>query len=336
MRQASAPRAYAAWVLAGLSASAALTLAAMSWHWVLLGGVLAGAYYYIVYRLTDEPLARAVKLAFGKTGGTVVLVLTMLWTIYAAGAAAAGSDMAYPEDRMSMLAPACMLLLSAFGGFTGTQTLARASAALSLLLGLIYAVVSLAALRQIEASNLAPWGGGEQAAMTFAAMLSASAALYLPKLEGKLKRPWLLLAAGLLPAMLAAVTAGCLSPALVARVQTPFYHMGKSLRILGIMQRLEPLVSAAMLAGFFCLTSLLTQSAAQIGAAVWARLDAKWWTLIVCALAFGAIWLVRLTPQTVQMALAGTFWGFFPIVTQCVVAVKKVRKKSKNRLDKRI
>lgn len=336
MRQTSAPRAYAAWALAGLSATAALTLAPMSWHWVLLGGILAGLYYYIVYRLTDEPLARAMTIAYGKIGGNLVLLLTMLWSIYAAGAAAAGADMAYPEDRMSILAPTCMLLLAAFGGFSGAQTLARASAALALILGLIYAAVSLAALKQVELSRLAPWGSGAQAALAFASLLSASAVFYLPKPEGKLKRPGLLLAFGALPAVLAAVTAGCLSPALAARVPAPFYHMSKSLRILGILERMEPLVSAAMLAGFFCLTSLLTQSAAQIGATMCPQLHAKWWTLIVCALSFAAIWLVRATPQTVQTVLAGIFWGIFPLLTQCIVAVKKVRKKSKKRLDKRI
>ena len=51
LRDRYTPRAQRAWVLAGLSAPAALTLAGLSWHWVLLGSAAAAIFYYIIYRI---------------------------------------------------------------------------------------------------------------------------------------------------------------------------------------------------------------------------------------------------------------------------------------------
>ncbi len=328
MRQDNEPRAQAAWVLAGLSAPAALTLAGLSWHWVLLGSALAALYYYIICRLCAAPLPRTMRQAFGRGGANAVLALTFVWTAFAAGAAAAGADMAYPEDALPWLAPACMLALAAVGGWHGTRTLQRAAGAVSLVLGILYAVLLMTSAGQVELAWCRPWGSAAQAAQAFFALLAASAALYLPAAGGAVKRPGLLCAvSALVPAACACVTSGCLSPAVVQRTAAPFYAMSKSLGVLHVIERFEPVVSAALLTGFFCLVSLLTQSAAEIASALCPRLPARWCAIGACALAGAAVPLAKLVTKEIQAALAGIFWGILPLLTLGIVAIKKGRKK---------
>ena len=327
LRDRYTPRAQRAWVLAGLSAPAALTLAGLSWHWVLLGSAAAAIFYYIIYRMCDLPLTHASRLAYGASAGKIVLALAFLWTVFAAGAAAAGSTVAYP---------ACVLLLAAIGGWRGTSALSRAAGTVSLILGLLYAALLLAGLQQVTISWCRPWGGANQTAKAFLSLLAASAALYLPQTGQKQRRTGLTFAAAaVVPAAGACITSGCLSPQLVQRTQAPFYAMSKSLNVLGVAERFEPFVSAALLMGFFCLTSLLTQSAAEIAQALCPRIPGKWCALGACVLAGVAAMFAGRVPQAVQMGMAAIFWAVLPVVTLAIVAVKKARKKSKKVLDKR-
>ena len=336
LRDRFTPRAQRAWVLAGLSAPAALTLAGLSWHWALLGSAAAAVFYYIIYRMCDLPLTRAARLAYGASAGKIVLALAFLWAVFAAGAAAAGSAVAYPEDGLEWIAPACVLLLAAIGGWRGTPALSRAAGTVSLILGLLYAALLLAGLQQVTISWCRPWGGANQTAKAFLSLLAASAALYLPQTGQKQRRTGLTFAAAaVVPAVGACITSGCLSPQLVQRTQAPFYAMSKSLNVLGVAERFEPFVSAALLMGFFCLTSLLTQSAAEIAQALCPRIPGKWCALGACVLAGVAAMFAGRVPQAVQMGMAAIFWAGLPVVTLAIVAGKKGRKKSKKVLDKR-
>lgn len=55
----------------------------------------------------------------------------------------------------------------------------------------------------------------------------------------------------------AAVTAGVLSPKVAQQLPGAFYELSRSLQLLGVTQRFEAVVSAAMTVGWFALTSLL-------------------------------------------------------------------------------
>lgn len=336
MRDEDAARQIPALTLAGLSAPAALTLAGFSWHWALLGGAAAAGFFFFLYRMCEMPLARAVQLAFGRTAGGVLLVLTLLWTVFAAGAAAAGSTAAYPEDGLQWLAPVSVLLLAAFAGRRGSDTVLRAASVLLLMLGLGYAVLLLAATGQVELQWCRPWGSAQQAAKAFFTLLAAQAALYLPQAGAKGKKPgrWCALMA-LVPAACACAVSGVLSPQVVQRTASPFYVMSKSLSVVGVAERFEPVVSAAMLTGFFCLTGLLTQSAGQIAHTLCPRAQQNWCAAGACVPALAAVPLAGHVPQAAQTVMAGIFWGFLPVLTLGIVAVKKGRNNSKKRVDKR-
>ena len=134
----------------------------------------------------------------------------------------------------------------------------------------------------------------------------------------------------LAPAAFAVVTSGCLSPQVAQADSLPLYTLAKSLSILSVMERLEPLVSAVLYLSFFALAALLTQSCAALFCGGLRRDDApRWLAPGICALALAFGWVACPLPGWLSGGGAAVFWGVFPLVTLLVVAVKKDRKKQK-------
>ena len=127
----------------------------------------------------------------------------------------------------------------------------------------------------------------------------------------------------LLPAVLAAVTAGCLSPRLTQQLELPFYTVSQSLSVLDVMERLEPLVSAALLMGFFALESLLFASArAQLERVVPEIFRTPWGSWALGALAFGLHFVTGSIGENAWALGAAVCWGILPLLTQLIVAIK--------------
>jgi hypothetical protein len=150
------------------------------------------------------------------------------------------------------------------GGHAGPGAGARCAAAISGLLAAVFGVLLLSALPDLRAENLRPWGSARGGAAAFAALLFPAAALCArpegdSRLSGDASAALALMAAA---ASLAA--AGCLSPALAAAEPLPFYALVKSLTVFGVLERFEPLYSAAVLASGFCLVSLLLDAGAAL------------------------------------------------------------------------
>ena len=129
--------------------------------------------------------------------------------------------MAFPDQTQALAAPA-VILLAVLSNRKGAQQASRACGALFLLLAGLYAVIVLASLKNAEVRWMAPWGGARQTVRVIPAMLSLASLRYLPDRQGRTKGSWLG-ALTLLPAVLAAVTAGCLSPRLTQQLELPFY-----------------------------------------------------------------------------------------------------------------
>ena len=159
-------------------------------------------------------------------------------------------------------------------------------------------------------------------------MLLPTAALFLREGEdGKGKRAWWLLgvmAAG--PAAMALAASGRLSPQVVQAEKLPFYMLTKSLSILSVMERFEPVLSVALLIGMFCMAALLAECAAKLGCAALGNGRRNWHGAAVCTAAFGlSFWIDRL-PEAIWSAGAALFWGVNVILAQVVVGIKKGEK----------
>ena len=325
-----------AWCFGAAGVPVMLLCAAASWHWALAAGACALLYYTIVWRLwvragDQQSLAMLARRQLGKTGA-VVLIAAALWTVTALADTARRSAAAFPGGAEAALCGTVLLALCAWGGARGTQVLGRAVAVLAPVLAGIHTVFLISALKQVRLAWCAPWGDASQLLRLTPVLLLPSAALFLQRTPGSGKMPAAMLSVlALAPAVFAAVTSGCLSPAVAQDDGLPFYTLSKSLSLLGVMERLEPLVSAVLYLSFFCLGALLTQAAATMLAAAFQdeRLGQGAMPVAVCAAAFGLTFLPEGIPAWLANGGAAIFWGIVPLAILLVVLAKKEAKKRK-------
>ena len=260
------PRQRLVWVGAGLSAAVTAEGCGLGWPWVLTGG-LAGILLYIVC-IRTRPCGAATVL---RMKAPPVAWLAALWTVFAMGWTAILADSAFPMTDGFPALGWILLLLAAFGAEKGVTACAGTAGVLCLFLAGLYGAVTGFAAPDVATEYLRPdrnWQNILPAMGLFLLptpilMLKCRAARPLAA-EGKCSRGgqgsgrptalcgWCVFLP-LIAAILTAVTAGVLSPQLAAQSENAFYDLARSVSILGVMERVEPLVSAAMTMGVFCL-----------------------------------------------------------------------------------
>lgn len=312
-----------AWGFGAVTVPAVLTCAGLGWGWVLLGCAIAAVYFGLTESLGDGAidLRELTYRAFGKGFGRVWLVLGAAFALVSAAQTASQAHLAFPDETGKLAGPV-ILVLAALANRKGAEQAARVCGVMSLILAALYTIVLLSAARQVKLSWLTPWGAARQTIEVLPPMLALTCLRFLPGRRGRVKGGWLaLLVLG--PAALAAVTAGCLSPRLTMGLSQPFYTVSQSLSVLDVMERFEPLVSAALLMGFFALESLLFAACrAQLDTAVTALWEKKWASAALGVLAFGLMFATRgIGPEAWALG-AAIFWGMGPLLTQLIVAIK--------------
>ena len=312
-----------AWGFCAVSVPAVLTCAGLGWGWVLLGCAAAAIYYGLTQSLSKGAvqLPELMVCAFGKPAGRAALAVGGMFTLLAAAQTAANAEIAFP-DETAQLAGAAIILLAVLAGEKGAKQAAKVCGVLFLVLAGLYTILILAAVRNVELRWMQPWGGGRQTLNVLPPLLVLTCLRFLPGRTERVRGGWLG-ALTVCPAVLAAVTAGCLSPRLTQRLTFPFYMVSQSLSVLGVMERLEPVVSAALLMGFTALESLLTAAAReQITRAVPALVGKQWLAPMFGFLIFGMSFLTcRITEAAWAMG-AAVCWGILPLLTQLIVAIK--------------
>ena len=299
------------WLVAGASAVAAVELCGLSWIWVLIGGSIVCAYYlYIEKYLERDGLAEHFSRAFGFTG-RVLSVFTLFWIVLVMGWCACLADAAFPMVDGFPGLGWVLLALAAWGCKKGKKACAGCAGVVCLFLTTLYGAVAVFSVADIRWAYLRPIGGPMQAVDAMTLFLLSSCVWYLPARTGKGNgRTLLLLPVG--AAVLSALCAGVLSPELAAELPVPLYDLAQSVSIFGTVERIEPLLSAAMTMGIFCLLSAQAEAcqalADQIG---------PWpWSGNVCCLgAAGAMYAVRALPGRLLYWGNLVFFLFLPILT---------------------
>lgn len=312
-----------AWGFCAASVPAVLTCAGLGWGWVLLGCAIAAGYYV----LTQELAGGAVYLpeltvrAFGKCAGRAILTIGGVFTLLAAAQTARRAGIAFP-DGTAELAGGVIVLLGTLAGEKGAKQAAKVCGVLFLVLAGLYTIIILAAAKNVQLRWMAPWGGARQTLEVVPPLLVLTCLRFLPGRKAAVKSGWLGLLA-VCPAAFAALTAGCLSPRLTQQLTFPFYTVSQSLSVLGVMERLEPVVSAALLLGFFALESLLLEAARE--QIVWAApiIAGKRWARVALGIVvFGLSFVTDGIPAEVWALGAAVCWGIAPLLTQLIVAIK--------------
>lgn len=289
-------RSLLAWTVTGLAAPIAGFFGSLPWYLPLLSGVAAGAIWCLAWSRGQARLSKIMAI------GQYVFL-----TVAAASAALASRDAWRGGD---LAIPIGLLLLSAWAGSHGMDG-CRYGPVIFLLSCILYGVVLAFALPDAEKAYMLPafsWGQGEAIGL----LLLPGVLAFLPIGEEKRPIPWAL-GIGLFGGAVAFVTGVCLSPQVAGHTENAFFRMAQGVRILGVAERFEAVISAVMTMGWFCLLSLLFALTGKMTEAVFPG-KGRLGTWLSAALAGGSmIWAGKI-PAVILAALAFFFWGLLPLL----------------------
>lgn len=300
---------------------AVLLLPRAGWLWAGLASVGCALFLGALVVLRRQ-CGHGVAEVAGRTAyGRVCLLPALLWNLLILGATARQLCAAYPTGTPYPLVGVLLLVLAAYAAQRGETVVLRTAAVVFFALVVFYALILGFFAPKLHFAWLMPQTRVDWRLLP--SVLCPAVVLYLGGAEAKGKPlPWLILGAAF-ATLCAAVAAGSLSPAVAASEPFPFYTAAKSVSVLGAMERLEPLVSAALTAGGFCLLALLCAANGRIVAAFLPRAE-KFTALLNLTLGSGAVWLSGVLPQGAVAAGTAIFWGLFPFIVLCLGSRKKL------------
>ncbi|MGM9553281.1 MAG: GerAB/ArcD/ProY family transporter [Faecousia sp.] len=300
---------------------AVLHLPSAGWLWTAAASSFCALLLAVLIALRRKCGHTLSEIAARAPIGRCVLLLVLLWNLLLLGSTAGELCAAYPKGNTFPLIGLLLLLLAAYAAERGEAVVLRVGAIVFFALLIFFALILGFALPKVHLAWLAPQTSVDWKRLT--AVLCPTVVLYLGGSGEKSKcAPWLLLGV-VFATLCAAVTVGTLSPAVASEDRFPFYTAAKSVSVLGAMERLEPLVSAALTAGGFCLLALICAANGRILGAFLPKAE-KCTALLNFALGGSAMWLSKLLPAALIAVGTTIFWGIFPIITLSLGTRKKV------------
>mgnify|MGYP007070325630 CR=1 FL=1 len=138
---------------------------------------------------------------------------------------------------------------------------------------------------------------------------------------------WLWYGAGGLVSMgLSLLTHGALGRGLAAWTSYPLYRTVQTIRILGVLQRLEAFLAGAVLMGAFGLLLILAEPAGTALDILLPKVRTEWKGSGLMTAVFLLEWAARLLPEDMHGWMETVFWGFLPLLALWVVGSTKSEK----------
>lgn len=304
-------------LLAALAAPLLLWAVRASWLWVLVGGAAAGGFYLLLCRLQPlQDLAHVTRTVIGPGAARVLLwaqavglALAGGWLLRQADAIVPNLTRGFPWITIPLL---CLAMAAVWRG----PKAARATCAVLVWLPAVTAaVIVLAALPQLHGAWLRPPRRPMQLVGAFAVFLFPVVSRYTSS-EKAGSGKWIL-AAVAAAALLALVTAGCLSPRQAATEPLPFFALAASSRLLGQAARFDAVLSTAVAAALYC-------ALATLGSFTHCLTKKKSAAAIFTfyALLFLTACLVQVIPIGAVVLYLVVFWGIIPI---CMIVLEKAK-----------
>lgn len=304
-------------LLAALAAPLLLWAVRASWLWVLVGGAAAGGFYLLLCRLQPlQDLAHVTRTVIGPGAARVLLwaqavglALAGGWLLRQADAIVPNLTRGFPWITIPLL---CLAMAAVWRG----PKAARATCAVLVWLPAVTAaVIVLAALPQLHGAWLRPTGRPMQLVGAFAVFLFPVVSRYTSS-EKAGSGKWLL-AAVAAAALLALVTAGCLSPRLAATEPLPFFALAASSRLLGQAARFDAVLSTAVAAALYCALATLGSFTHCLTKKKSAAAIFTFYALLSLAAC-----LVQVIPIGAVVLYLVVFWGIIPI---CMIVLEKAK-----------
>lgn len=241
------------WMTAAMFAPAAQSLGSSPWPWTLALSLGAMAVFLCV------------EMATGGCGqwGRVMAAVQFAFLAVCAGAVLRSVGVCWAKAADSWVIPGVVLVLAACSAERGVSAGTRSGATLFWFIAIAFIVLAVFSVPDVEPKYLYP-GKWESRGTDVGVLLIPGLTLLLPRQKGKNPWPWaltIIVGAGLISVL----TAGALSGDVAAGTKGAFFEMIRGVEILGVAERFEALVAAAMTLGWFCLLSLLLCAAGTMG-----------------------------------------------------------------------
>lgn len=290
------------------AAVAAMATAGFAWPAVLLGWTVSTLVMLVLGRCHREPVLGPERI-------------TLLLGVLTMAAAVHGAERAFPEDSTFPFV-SLMLLLLLWRGMRGTERTAESTAAI---LGIILLPVLGAVLVFGLGETAGKWTRPVAADWKQVWISAAAASPWWCLDRGKRDvRSWLWYGASAGVSLgLSVLTWGTLGSALAQTEQFPLYRSVQTVRILGVLQRMEALVAATLLMGGFGILLLAGKTAVQ-----GLKKPNKWKFCGVLATVFLLEWLFRALSEQVREIAETVFWGLLPFFMLWIVFLTKNEKNS--------
>lgn len=322
MKEQIRARQLCALTLSAFTLPAVVLLPRTGWAAALLAIAVGTGVLTLLLRARAQGAATPTQALARSRSGRAVLTALLLWNFLSLGGTACQLCLAFPDGRAFPLVGLLLLIVAAQAAQEGAGTVLRMGGVLALFLVGFYAILFGFSLPQVRAAWLRP------APLSNAALLSCvltpCLALFLPVRGQARVAPWLM--AGVALALGSAVLcAGSLSPERAGSEAFPFYTAIGGVRLFGVLERMEAMVSAAVCVGGFCLLALLC----AVNRELLHALDFSRPRCVSAAnllLGGAAMGLVPLLPRVVFATGTTIFWGLLPIATLLVEKQKKIKK----------
>ena len=295
-----------AWLLGAIIPTTIQLTAGGSWLSLLLVSIYSTLCVWFRWRFGTEPK------------GEVICILWLMLYSLLLGTAAQASIGSWPTGGHPV-ASAALLLLAAWSAWKGTEAAARVGSVLFWFVLLLYIVLLVTGIREVQWQWLTPTKGDVNSLGCILLLTPAAAAIHL---EGKRNFKPRLLITVVLCTLSALITAGVLSPTVAARQKDAFYQMTGSLSILSHAQHFEAVLSAGMTVGWFLLFSLYLTGCATIFEKI--KKGRGRWGILSATVIGQIILLCQLhIPGVLLLVLCAIFWVFLPVLTQWIDPEKK-------------
>lgn len=264
---------------AGSSPIFALTCS-MGWVWAAAAGAASWGILWLLFACWPTQPPRILRAA-----GAVLWLALTAW----AGRLTAS---AFPETAHSAAAAALVTGLAALAAGRGTAALGRCAGVLVWITAALFGVVLAYGLTQVKLAWLKPSGSWRDLRAAGALLLPAAALPLRNRVkEGEGRGFGAVFGISAAAAAAAsAVTGGALSPSL-AREPMAFLTLARSVSILGVIQRFEALISAALLMSGFCLCALLLSALREEFLHLFGERAGRRCSIAAAALCMAAAWI---------------------------------------------
>lgn len=295
-----------------MAAPLAQTASGESWVTVLLTATICLGAGLMLWKFAGDALPE----------GAVYNFIQWLWIAVVLGQMSHWVMACWKDYKSYEAIPLTLLVLATWAAGKGEKVSERVGSVLFWVLLIMFAAIGVSAVKDIQISNLKPELSVPEGTLLVALLLPCINVFQ----KGKNGSAWNQGILWVYAVGISAITVGVLSSKVASRVQSPIYELSRSLSLLGIAERFESLVAAAMTLGYFVLNVYLLRTAGTMAEVIKQGCYRK--GVVACGILAGLALISGIKVDAILLAAGcGLLWWACPMIRFGLEKIKM--KKSK-------